>query len=145
MRYEHVQNLSDQEFKRFTGVQRSTFEQMLTVLATGLRNFGRPSKLSRADQLLMTLMYWREYRTAFHIGLTYGVSESTACRTIKKVEQGLIQSKRFHLPGKKSLHSPSAEIAIVLVDATEQAIERPKKDNVGTTVAKKSVTPRKPR
>jgi len=22
-------------------------------------------------------MYWREYRTEFHIGLTYGVSEST--------------------------------------------------------------------
>lgn len=35
---------------------------MLTVIEKGLRDFGRPSKLSRADQLLMTLMYWREYR-----------------------------------------------------------------------------------
>jgi hypothetical protein len=40
---------------------------MLEVVEQGLRNFGRPPKLSRADQLLLTLMYWREYRTEFHI------------------------------------------------------------------------------
>ena len=101
MRYETVETLKDEEFKRSTGVQRSTFEKMLAVVTTGLRDFGRPTKLSRADQLLLTLMYWREYRTEFHIGLTYGVSEATVCRTIKKVENVLIQSKQFHLPGKK--------------------------------------------
>jgi DDE superfamily endonuclease len=47
------------------------------------RDFGRPPKLSRADQLLLSLIYWREYRTEFHIGLTYGVSEPTICRTVK--------------------------------------------------------------
>src|SRR5512135_1990374 len=103
MRYETVQLLKDEDFKRSTGVQRNTFEKMLEVVETGLRNFGRPTKLSRADQLLMTLMYWREYRTEFHIGLTYGVSESTVCRTIKKVENVLIRSNQFHLPGKKAL------------------------------------------
>ena len=143
MRYESVQTLSDEEFKRSTGVQRTTFEEMLKVVETGLRNFGRPSKLSRADQLLMTLMYWREYRTEFHIGLTYGVSESTVCRTIKKVENVLIQSKQFHLPGKKALQPSETIIEIVLVDATEQPIERPKKDNAGITAAKRSATLRK--
>ena len=103
MRYEIVQKLNDEEFKRCTGVQRSTFEEMLAVLEAGLPDFGRPTKLSRADQLLMTLMYWREYRTEFHIGLTYGVSEATVCRTIRKIENVLIQSKQFHLPGKKAL------------------------------------------
>ena len=143
MRYETVQTLSDEDFKRSTGVQRSTFERMLEVVETGLRNFGRPSKLNRADQLLMTLMYWREYRTEFHIGLTYGVSESTVCRTIKKVENVLIQSKQFHLPGKKALQPSETVIEIVLVDATEQPIERPKKDNAGITVAKRNVTLKK--
>ena len=143
MRYETVQMLKEQEFKRSTGVQRKTFEQMLQVVETGLRDFGRPSKLSRADQLLLTLMYWREYRTEFHIGLTYGVSESTVCRTIKKVENVLIQSKQFHLPGRKALQSSDTVIEIVLVDATEQPIERPKKDNTGITVAKRSITLRK--
>src|SRR3972149_6285596 len=101
MRYETVQTLKDEDFKRSTGVQRSTFEKMLGVVEQGLRDFGRPPKLRRADQLLMTLMYWREYRTEFHIGLAYGVSEATVCRTIQKVENVLIKSEQFHLPGKK--------------------------------------------
>ena len=143
MRYETVQVLKDEDFKRLTGVQRSTFEKMLEVVQNGLRDFGRPPKLSRADQLLLTLMYWREYRTEFHIGATYAVSEATVCRTIKKVEEVLIKSLQFHLPGKKVLQPSDTVIEIVLVDATEQPIERPKKDNAGIIAAKRSVTPRK--
>lgn len=143
MRYETVQPLSAEDFKRSTGVRRRTFEQMLAVIEKGLRDFGRPPKLSRADQLLMTLMYWREYRTEFHIGLTYGVSEATVCRTIQKVEDALIKSRQFHLPGKKKLLARDTAIEIVLVDATEQPIERPKKDNAATTVVKRSATLKK--
>ena len=143
MKYETIQTLKDEEFKRSTGVQHSTFEKMLKVVEAGLRDFGRPPKLSRADQLLMTLMYWREYRTEFHIGLSYAVSESAVCRTIRKVEDALIKSEQFHLPGKKVLQSSDTVIEIVLVDATEQPIERPKKDKKGITAAKRSVTPKK--
>ena len=143
MRYETIQALKDEDFKRSTGVQRSTFEKMLKVVEAGLRDFGRPPKLGRADQLLMTLMYWREYRTEFHIGLSYDVSEATVCRTIKKVEDVLIKSEQFHLPGKKVLQSSDTVIEIVLVDATEQPIERPKKDKKGITAAKRSATPKK--
>ena len=127
MRYEAVQALKDEDFKRSTGVQRKTFERMLEVVKAGMRDFGRPVKLSRADQLLMTLMYLREYRTEFHIGLTYSVSEATVCRTIRRVEDVLVKSKQFHLPGKKVLEPSETVIEIVLVDATEQPIERPKK------------------
>ena len=143
MRYETVQALKDEDFKRLTGVQRKTFEKMLEVVKAGMRDFGRPAKLSRADQLLMTLMYLREYRTEFHIGLTYSVSEATVCRTIRKVEDVLVKSEQFHLPGKKVLEPSDTVIEIVLVDATEQPIERPKKSNAGITAAKRSVTPRK--
>lgn len=104
---------------------------------------GRPAKLSLVDQLLMTLMYWREYRTEFHIGLTYGISESAVCRTIQKVENKLIKSEQFHLPGKKALQASADVLEIVLVDATEQPIERPQKDNVGITVARRNGTPRR--
>ena len=127
MRYETVQKLSDEAFKRSTGVQRHTFEKMVKVVEAGLRKFGRPPKLSRADQLLLTLMYWREYRTAFHIGLAYGVSEAAVCRTIRKIEAVLIQSQQFHLPGKKTLQASETTFEIVVLDATEQPIERPKK------------------
>ena len=60
MRYESIQPLSDEDFKRSTGVQRNTFVRMLEVVETGLRNFGRPTKLSRADQLLMSVhIFWQ--------------------------------------------------------------------------------------
>ena len=110
-----------------------------------LPSFGRPPKLNRADQLLMTLMYWREYRTQFHIAGSYGISEATVCRTINKVEDALVHSGKFHLPGKKVLQPSDTIIEVVLVDASEQPIERPKKSKNSTTAAKRSVTPRKHR
>lgn len=143
MRYETIKDLKEADFKRLTGVYRPTFEQMLTVVAKGLRAFGRPPKLSRADQLLLTLMYWREYRTEFHIAQSYGVSEATVCRTIRKVEDALARSKQFRLPGKKVLHASETVFEVVLVDASEQPIERPKKTNARITAAKRSGIPKK--
>ncbi len=143
MRYETVKKLTDEDFKRSTGVQRKTFERMLAVIQSTLRDFGRPPTLSRADQLLMTLMYWREYRTEFHIGLTYGVSEASVCRTIQKMENVLLRSGQFRLPGKKVLRASDTLIKVVLIDATEQPIERPKKNNAVTIAAKRSAIPKK--
>ncbi|CAK8724264.1 Helix-turn-helix of DDE superfamily endonuclease [Candidatus Electronema aureum] len=144
MKYETVHILREEDCKRSTGVQRSTFAKMLEVVEQGLRNFGRPPKLRRADQLLLTLMYWREYRTEFHIGLAYGISESAVCRMIKKIENAL-KSEQFHLPNKKALQSDSMKFEITLVDATEQPIERPKKNSGSITAAKKSAILRKRR
>ena len=144
MRYETIQHLRDTDFKRLTGVQQETFERMLKVVEKGLRDFGRPTKLSRADQLLMTLMYWREYRTEFHIAQSYGISEATVCRTIQKVENALVRSGKFRLPGKKALQPSDTLFEVVLVDVSEQPIERPKKAKNGITAAKRSVTHKKP-
>jgi hypothetical protein len=145
MRYETIKHLKDTDFKRLTGVQRETFEKMLVVVEKGLRNFGRPTKMSRADQLLMTLMYWREYRTEFHIAQSYDVSEATVCRTIRKVENALVRSGKFRLPGKKALQASDTVFEVVLVDVSEQPVERPKKAKSGITVAKRSVIPKKRR
>jgi len=127
MRYETIQHLKATDFKRLTGVQREIFDRMLKVVEKGWRNFGRPTKLSRADQLLMTLMYWREYRTEFHIAQSYGISEATVCRTIQKVENLLVRSGKFRLPGKKALQASDTVFEVVLVDVSEQPVERPKK------------------
>jgi len=143
MRYEDIKDWKDTDYKRLTGVKHETFEKMLAVLERELPNFGRPSKLSRADQLLMTLMYWREYRTQFHIAGSYGLSEATVCRTINKVEDALVRSGEFKLPGKKVLQPSDTLIEVILVDVSEQPIERPKKSKNSTTAAKRSVTPRK--
>jgi hypothetical protein len=143
MRYETIEQLKDADFKRLTGVQRETFAEMLKVVEKGLPDFGRPPKLSRADQLLMTLMYWREYRTEFHIAQSYGVSEATVCRTIRKVEDVLVRSKKFCLPGKKALQPSDTVFEVILVDVSEQPVERPKKARKGTIAAKRGDIPKK--
>jgi len=143
MRYETLQEYEASAFKRFTGVRRPTFEVLLQAVIEQTRVFGRPPKLSLADQLLLTLLYWREYRTLFHLGADFGVSEATASRIVKKIEKALLKSKKFTLPGKKALQEGGTVFEVVLVDATESPVERPKKDSGGTSVERRNDTPRR--
>lgn len=143
MFYAHIKDNKPELFKRLTGVSTDTFDVMIEVLQSGLRDFGRPPTLGLADRLLMVLMYWREYRTQAHIAATYNVSEATVCRTVKRFENLLIQDKRFHLPGKKALRPSQTVLEVVLMDATESPCERPKKNSVVTTAARRSATPKK--
>lgn len=76
----------------------------------------------------------------FHIGASYGLSESNAYETIRWVEDTLVKSGAFALPGKKALVRESPEIEVLLVDATETPVERPKKSKNGTTRARRSDT-----
>ena len=144
MNYEQVKTLSDSQFRRLCGVPRATFDRMHRVLEQReqhKRKAGRPAKLSLADQLLLTLSYWREYRTFLHVGASYGLHESNAQRTVERVEQALIRSGKFRLPKKLPRRTDdSVEWLVVAVDATETPIERPKKNSAATTVARKSAT-----
>ena len=88
---------------------------------------GRKGLLSLEDKLLMTLEYLREYRTYFHIGRSYGLSESACYRACRWVEDTLIKSRKFSLPGKKALLKSDMEYEVILIDASETSIERPKK------------------
>jgi len=90
-------------------------------------NAGRPSKLNRAEQLLVALQYWREYRSYFHIAQDWDVSEATVCRIVHRVEKVLMNSGRFRLPGKKQLMKGFGTPNVILIDVTETPIERPKK------------------
>jgi Helix-turn-helix of DDE superfamily endonuclease len=141
MFYHNIHDYTPAKFRRLTGVPRETFDLMVDALVLGLRPFGRPPVLCLEDRLLMVLMYWREYRTFEHIGETYGVSEATVCRTVRQFEDILIKDKRFHLPGKKTLHQSDTAFEIVLLDATECPCERPKKNSDGTTPARRSDIP----
>ncbi len=140
MRYEDIIGLTPGQFKRLTGVKCETFEQMLSVLKQSeeqKKRSGRPSKLSLADQLLLTLMYWREYRTQFHIAQSYGIHEANANRIIGKIESALAASGKFSLPGKRAVRSDQGgEIPFVVFDVTETPIERPKKSK-GSAIAER--------
>ena len=107
MVYERIQSFPAALFKRFAGVRPDTFATMVDLLrahhARTHRKPGRPPKLSLEDQVLLTLGYWREYRTLFHTATSWGLHEATACRIVHRVEDVLAHSGRFRLPGKKAL------------------------------------------
>jgi hypothetical protein len=141
MTYEQVKSLKPENFKRLCGVRPETFNQMLEVVRSHSQlkqKTGRPGKLSLENQLLMTLEYWREYRTYFHIGQSWGINESTAYRIIRKIEDTLTSSRTFTLPGKKRLTNSDDQLQVVIVDVTESPIERPKKNKKSFTVEKRN-------
>lgn len=144
MKYEGIKGLEDEKFRRLTGVKRVTFDKMLVILSEAEKKKkakgGRKSKLILADRLLMALEYIREYRTYFHVSQSYGVSESTCYETIKWIENTLIKHPDFALPGRKALLKSDMEYELVLIDATETPIERPKKDKSTFTREKRKDT-----
>jgi hypothetical protein len=149
MLYKEVKHLSASQFKRLTGVKEGVFSQVLDSINKHKESKrkhasrGRPPKLSNADKLLLMLMYYREYRSQFHIGITYQISESRVCEIIDEIERILIADKRFHLPGKKALLKQENQFEVVLVDVTESPVERPKKSNVGIIQARRNDIPTK--
>ncbi|MDB6096284.1 MAG: transposase [Francisellaceae bacterium] len=134
MKWNHIKELQPEGFRRLTGVKPATFNKMVEILLDANTNKkaqgGRPNKLSIEEMLLMTLEYSREYRTYFHISQSYGVSESSAYKTIRWVEDTLIKCGAFNLPGRKALLKSDMKYEVVLVDTTESPIERPKKTKI---------------
>jgi len=144
MRYYKAKLLKAERFRRLIGVTKGTFTRMEEILkeyqAQKHWHGGRPPKLSVEDSLMMTLMYWRENRTYFHIAQTYGLSDGACWQTVRWVETALIQSRLFHVPGKKALLKDGADFEIILIDATETPIERPQKNSAVITPERKSGT-----
>ena len=145
-KYEKAKALTNRQFKRIIGVKPATFEEMKGILEVAYaqkhKRRGRRAKLSVAEMLLLALTYWRQYITFAELGFAYGVSESTAHDVTVWVENVLIKSGSFSLPGKKALLEDN-QLEILLVDVTESPIERPKKNSVNTILAKRSATPLK--
>ena len=76
----------------------------------------------------------------FHHGFEWGIHETTAIRTVQRVEDALIASRLFSLPSKRALRE-DVSLEVIVVDVAETPIERPKKSSVGSTAVRKSVTP----
>lgn len=132
MKFEMIKDLEDEKFRRLTGIKRAIFNKMIRILKEADKykkiKGGRKNKLSLENILLMTLEYIREYRTYFHISKSFGISESSVYKNIKWVEEVLIKHPDFALPGRKALLKNDNEYEIILIDATESPIERPKKN-----------------
>jgi len=145
MKYETIQEYTDEKFRRITGVKRTTFNKMIEILEAAYnakhRRRGRKPKLCIEDMLLATLGYLREYRTYAHIAASFGIHESNMYRTIRWIEDTLIKDGTFSLPGRKALLKSDVEYEVILIDATESPVERPKKNSAATIPARKSATP----
>ena len=120
------------KYKEIFGVEKHIFDRMLKILNAEYAfnktaKVGRKPKLSVLDCLVITLMYWREYRTFRHIAYDYDVGKSSIGRAVVWVEDTLIASGMFNLKSKRELRENLSKIKVIVVDVTEQEIERPKK------------------
>jgi len=147
IKYEQIKEYNETQFRRITGVKRTTFEKMLEILRAAHiekhRRRGRNPKLNMEDRLLAALEYWREYRTYAHIAASYGVAESNIYRTIQWIENILIKDGTFSLPGKKTLLKSDVAFEVVLVDVTESPVERPKRGSENGIQERRSDTRQK--
>ena len=141
------EKVNEENFKRVVGVKRSTFEVMVNVYKKaeeerkrGHKTGGRKPKLCEEDRVLFMLEYYREYRTLYHMGLDYGISEGQASKVVKDVESVLIKSGKFKLPSKRVLYEADSPIEFVLIDATESPIQRPKKSKSDTIQGRRNNT-----
>lgn len=144
-KYEQLENIKESDFKRIVGVKRSTFKVMVAEYKESEEKRkkehkigGRKPKLSEWNRVLLMLEYYREYRTLVNVGLSYGISEGHASKTVRNVEDVLIKSGKFSLPSKRALHDESEGIKFILIDATESPIERPKKSKKNTIQGRRS-------
>ena len=135
MRYIKALKLAPSEFKRMYGVTVETFWEMVKAVRDGKQGSrGSNASLPIPDQILLTLQYWREYRTYFHIAQDWGMHESTAQRTVKRIEDILIKSGKFGLPSRRKLWKDTAEIEVIAIDVASTEIERQKKNRKNITV-----------
>jgi hypothetical protein len=142
---QRIAQLKAKDYQKLFGVRKETFEQMMEILQTAYVHLhargGKNPKLSVLDKLIITLGYYREYRTQEHIAFDYGVVKSAICESIQWVETELIKAECFHLPGKKVLRKMETAFEVLLLDATEHEIERPQKNKSNGTLGKRRSTP----
>jgi hypothetical protein len=80
------QNLSDEQFKRRFCLYKQTYKKMVEsvksveVESNSVSKKGSNPKLFIEEQVLVTLEYWREYRTYLQINTSGQISESTIVR-----------------------------------------------------------------
>lgn len=130
-KWHRVRDLNAKKFFQIVGVSKETFEEIVCILTRAKKEQkkrgGSANRLNPRESALLCLEYLREYRTYEHLAVDYQISVATCHRVCRWVEDTLIQNPQFHLPGKKVLKQPKMQYEVVIVDATESPIQRPKK------------------
>lgn len=142
-----IQSLPTKQYKELLGVDKPTFDKMYSILLDAYDRLhsrgGKPPKLSVLDKLVITLGYWREYRTYRNIAFDYGVGKTAIGNSVIWVEDTLIKDGAFSLPSKREMQRKDNIVCVAVVDVTEQEIERPQKNSANGIRARKNGTQQK--
>ena len=87
-----------------------------------MKKRGLKSTISIADQLLLTLTYLRHYPTFAKLGKEFSISESYANKIYHRMLDILVRV----LPMNSKKELLRSDLDSVVIDVTEQPIERPK-------------------
>lgn len=118
-------------FRRLTGVDIALFSEMTKKIRPLWRdrrdNFekgGRNHKLSGVDNhLLALLLYYRCYVTYEFLSFFFDSDETTVMRSVKRIEK--MAARVIHIEKNRGVSREDTEYLIL--DATEQPVQRPKK------------------
>lgn len=122
----------EKKFVRMSGLKKSLFDILVKKVseqieghqqAHPLSTRGKKSKISLENKVLLMLMYYRNYHTYLTLSESFGISEGYANKTVHRM--GKLVAKALPLGRKRRMESK--EIKAVLIDASEQRIERPQK------------------
>ena len=95
---------------------------------------GRPYALrDPRNQLLALLFYYRFYTTQAFISYFFRVDDATICRSTKHLEPLLARVVAL----KKARKLSQEQLATILIDCTEQPIQRPQKQKISLYSGKK--------
>ena len=143
-KFETVRNQKPDSFLREVGVSLDSFILLLKKISNHekkqhekypLKKRGRKSSLCLEDRLLLTLYYLRHYITLAQLGKDFGISESYACKIYHRMATILVNV--LDMNSRNELMNNNLEV--ILIDVTEQPIERPMKGQKAYFSGKKNI------
>lgn len=144
--FEQVKTQSTDEFIRDVGISLEAFEILLAKVSgymeaererKPMKKRGLKHGLPLADRLLLTFTYLRHYPTFERLGKEFGISESYACKLYHRILD--IMLKVLDMKSRKDLMN--SDLETVLIDVTEQPIERPTRGQRAYYSGKKNAIP----
>ena len=136
--FEKAVKLSDEQFLRAVGVDKTTFNLILERVAVYLESVReeRPMKKrgtrkeigggiarSPSIDIHLTFTYLRHYPTFARLGTEFGISESYANKIYHQILDVLVKV----LSMKNRKHLLESNLQTIIIDVTERPIERPTK------------------
>lgn len=119
------------QFRSLTGISPDIFLEMTARLRPAWDRFcrarnraGRPYAVGDLeDHLMVMLILYRCHITQDFLALLYGVDKATICRSLRRIET----VARRRLGVKRIISVSEDEAKALLIDATEQPVERPQR------------------